>query len=467
MKSIMRQMKNIIIIIAVFLITNACSEDFINLAPFSQANAADFYKTANDFENAVNASYDVLQDGRLYGSRFEFLLEVRSDNGEFNDPASNVGVPFNIDKFQVRADNSWVEGAYDALYDGVNRCNIVLGRIENVDFDAALANRLKGEVQFLRGLYYFHLVQLYGNVPLITAELLPSETGTIKRDPVSEIYTQIETDLKAASSFLPVSYSQDDLGRATQGAAYGLLAKVYLTQNKYSLAKIELEKVINLNTYSLLPSVAAVFSPSNEMNAEILFAVRYKKGEGGEGLSLTFGYTQNPTVSPNLINAYDLIDERLPLAQYVSVSGDLRVPQKYFDILSTSNNVGNDIIVLRYADILLMYAEVLNEEGYVSADDSPAFQSLNTVRERAGLLPLTTTELVDQVTFRASVLKERRLELALEFHRWYDLKRTNTAISTFSVLGVTVPECRLIYPIPQDEIDIVADLVRFPQNACY
>ncbi|WP_299671628.1 RagB/SusD family nutrient uptake outer membrane protein [uncultured Polaribacter sp.] len=460
-------MKNIIIIIAVFLVTTSCSEDFINLTPFSQANADDFYKTANDFENAVNAAYDVLQDGRLYGDRFEFLLEVRSDNGEFNDPASNVGVPFNIDKFQVRADNSWVEGAYDALYDGVNRCNIVLGRIENADFDAALANRLKGETQFLRALYYFHLVQLYGNVPLITTELLPSETSNVKRDPITEIYTQIETDLKVASSFLPISYSQDNLGRATQGAAYGLLAKVYLTQNKFSLAKIELEKVINLNTYSLLPSVSAVFSPSNEMNAEILFAVRYKKGEGGEGLSLTFNYTQNPTVSTDLINAYDLLDERLPLAQYVTVSGDLRVPQKYFDVLSTSNNVGNDIIVLRYADILLMYAEVLNEEGYVAADDSPAFQSLNTVRERAGLLPLTTIELADQTTFRTAVLKERRLELALEFHRWYDLKRTNTAISTFAALGTTVPECRLIYPIPQDEIDIVADLVRFPQNDCY
>lgn len=460
-------MKNIFKIITVFLITTACSEDFINLAPFSQANAVDFYKTANDFENAVNAAYDVLQDGRLYGSNFEFLLEVRSDNGEFNDPASNVGVPFNIDKFQVRSDNSMVEGAYDALYDGVNRCNIVLGRMGNADFDAALANRLKGEAQFLRGLYYFHLVQLYGNVPLITNELLPSETGNIKRDPITDVYTQIESDLKSASNFLPINYSQANLGRATKGAAMGLLAKVYLTQNKFGLAKTELENVMSLNIYSLLPSIASVFSSSNEMNDEILFAVRYKKGEGGEGHALTFGYTQNPTVSPDLISAYNIIDKRLLLAQYVTVSGSLRVPQKYFDVLSTSNNVGNDIIVLRYADILLMYAEVLNEEGYVALDDSAAFQSLNAIRERAGLLPLTTTELVSQETFREAVLKERRLELALEFHRWYDLKRTNTVISTFSALGVTVPECRLIYPIPQDEIDIVADPARFPQNDCF
>lgn len=451
----------------VLLLTTGCSDDFINLAPFSEANAVDFYKTPQDFENAVNAAYDILQDGRLYGDKFEFLLEVRSDNGQFNDPASDVGVPFDIDKFQVRSDNSMVKGAYDALYDGINRCNIVLGRINNANIDVALAKRLQGEAQFLRGIYYFHLVQLYGNVPLLTKERLPSDIGNVKRDNIADIYAQIETDLKSASDALPVSYSQVNLGRATKGAAMGLLAKVYLTQAKFSLAKLELEKVINLKTYSLLPNITSVFSPSNEMNAEILFAVRYKKGEGGEGHELTFSYTQNPTVSTDLINAYNPLDERLSLVKYVTVSGSLKVPQKYFDVLSTSNNVGNDIIVLRYADIVLMYAEVLNEEGYVASDTSPAFKSLNTIRERAKLQPYTTLDLVNQVAFRAAVLKERRLEFALEFQRWYDLKRTNTVISTFSSLGVTVPECRLIYPIPQVEINIVADPIRFPQNDCY
>ena len=460
-------MKNIFKILSILFIVTGCSNDFIELTPFSEANVDDFYKTPKDFEVAINAAYDVLQDGRLYGDRFEFLLEVRSDNGQFNDPASSVGVPFDIDKFQVRTDNSMVEGAYDALYQGINRCNLVLGRIDQANIDVALATRIKGEAQFLRALFYFHLVRLYGNVPLIVTEISAADTSTIKRNDVTEVYSLIETDLIDASNFLPISYSQSDTGRVTQGAAFGLLAKVYLTQQKYGLAKVELEKVINLNKYSLLPNVAAVFSPSNEMNDEIIFAVRYKKGEGGEGHSLTFGYTQNPTISDDLINAYDPLDERLSLAQYVTVSGSLKVPQKYFDVLSTSNNVGLDIPVLRYADILLMYAEVLNQEGYVNDDMSPAFKSLNEVRVRAGLAPYTTTDLVNQVTFNAAVLKERRLELALEFHRWYDLKRTNTAISTFAALGVTVPECRLIYPIPQDEIDIIQDPSRFPQNDCY
>ena len=146
------------------------------------------------------------------------------------------------------------------------------------------------------------------------------------------------------------------------------------------------------------------------------------------------------------------------------VTGSRVVPKKYFDVLNTSNRGGLDVPVLRYADILLMYAEVLNEEAYIGADDSPAFQNLNTVRERAGLAPYTTVDLVNQVTFRAAVLNERRLELALEFHRWYDLKRTNTVISTFAALGVTVQECNLIYPIPQIVIERAADPVGFPQN---
>ena len=464
-------MKYLFILLFIIVVTNGCSDDFIELAPFSQANAVDFYKTAKDFEVAINSAYDVLQDGRLYGDKFEFLLEVRSDNGKFNDPASNVGVPFNIDKFQVDPSNSMIEGAYDALYQGVNRCNIVLGRIDKANIEQAFADRVKGEAKFLRGLYYFHLVQLYGDVPLITTEVVASESSNFKRNLKSDIYKKvIEPDLIVASNVLPSNYSSDEVGRATSGAASGLLAKVYLTQNKLGLAKMELEKVINSPvSYKLLPSIAEVFSPSNEMNAEIIFAVRYKKGEGGEGRSLPFDYTQNPTIDDNLVNAYDLADERLPLVKYVTVSGSQKVPKKYFDVLSTSNNVGIDIPVLRYSDILLMYAEVLNEEGYVDSDDSPAFKNLNAVRERSlpTISPYTTAELVNQVTFRQAVLKERRLELALEFHRWYDLKRTNTAISTFAALGVTIKECKLIYPIPQDEIYAVQDPKRFPQNDCY
>lgn len=460
-------MKNLVKLLFIVVLASSCNSDFIELTPFSQADAGDFYKTANDFEVAVNGVYDVLQDGRLYGSRFEIVLEVRSDNGQFNDPASNNGVNFSIDNFTELPDNSAIEGPYIALYQGISRANAILDRIDQVDIDVDFANRIKGETQFLRGLFYFHLVRLYGDVPLVDREIAPDESGDFDRVPVSEIYEFIEADLTAAGPVLPLSYGTSDKGRATQGAANGLLAKVYLTQGKFGLAKVELEKVINSNVYSLLPSVASVFSKDNELNEEIIFAVRYEKGAAGEHNSLSFDYTQNATIDDDLVNAYEPLDERLPLVQYVTVSGSRRVPQKYFDVLDPDErNAGLDIIVLRYADILLMYAEVLNEEGYVASDDSPAFQALNAVRERAGddLVLHTTAELNNQVTFREAVLKERRLELALEFHRWYDLKRTGTAISTFAALGVTIQTCHLIYPIPKIAIDRAADPTNFPQN---
>lgn len=439
----------------------------IELTPFSQANTYDFFQDANDFENAVNATYDVIQDGRLYGSDFELLLEVRSDNGAFNDPASNAGEPFSIDKFVVTPSNSLVRDAYVALYQGVQRSNAVLSRIDDVNFDETLKSQFKGETLFLRALFYFHLVQLYGDIPLITSDIGVEEARELTRDPVSDIYMQIEEDLAAAVGLLPASYDASQTGRVTSWAASGLLAKVFLTRRKFGQAQRELERVINSSEFALLDRIADVFATSNEHNEEIVFAVRYRKGEGGEGHGLIFGYTQNPTIDEDLVNAYDPADDRLSLVQYLPSSGGINVPGKYFDVLSESNNSGNDIPVIRYADILLMYAEVLNELEYVADENGAAFVSLNAVRTRAGLAALTPAELPNQLTFRNAVYNERRLELALEFHRWYDLKRTGTAIRTMELLGLSIQECLLVYPIPQMEIDVFNNPDQFPQNDCY
>ena len=262
-------MKNIFKLLFVVFIINGCSNDFIELAPFSQADVDDFFKTGNDFEIAVNAVYDVLQDGRLYGGRFETVLEIRSDNGRFIDPTSER---FDIANFTETSDNNQIFGPYVALYQGIGRAN---GIDQAAIDDATLAERIKGEAQFLRGLFYFHLVQLYGDVPLVNREITASESGDFDREPIDKIYEFIENDLKSAAMSLPVSHGSLDKGRATQGAANGLLAKVYLTQNKTGLAKGALEQVIASGEYSLQPNVAAIFNGNNELNNEILFAVRY------------------------------------------------------------------------------------------------------------------------------------------------------------------------------------------------
>ena len=143
------------------LIHLSCEKDYINLAPFSESNVENFYKTESDFENAVNATYDVLQDGRLYSGHFEFVLEVRSDNGVFNDPASASGAPFNIDKFLETTTSPYIEGPYKALYQGVQRANLVLSRIVDTDINNPAKLQYQAEVRFLRALYYFHLIRLW------------------------------------------------------------------------------------------------------------------------------------------------------------------------------------------------------------------------------------------------------------------------------------------------------------------
>jgi hypothetical protein len=149
----------------------------------------------------------------------------------------------------------------------------------------------------------------------------------------------------------------------------------------------------------------------------------------------------------------------------VTLSGTQRVVRKYFDQLSGANDVGNDFIVLRYADVLLMYAEALNEESYQAGGE--AFTALSEVRTRARLSPLTAVQLTDQASFRAAVLNERRLELALENHRWFDLLRAGTALQALQNVGINVPATRLLYPIPQSEIDIMDNPTGFQQNPGY
>jgi hypothetical protein len=256
------------------------------------------------------------------------------------------------------------------------------------------------------------------------------------------------------------------VGRATSGAAKTLLGKVLLTQRKYAGARAVLKEVIDARTYRLLPDYASVFSVTNKNNAEIIFAVKYRKGGVGEGHGLYLGTVALDPVDPNLKAAYPAADSvRRRQLDLVTLSGTQRVVRKYFDQLSGANDVGNDFIVLRYADVLLMYAEALNEESYQAGGE--AFTALSEVRTRARLSPLTAVQLTDQASFRAAVLNERRLELALENHRWFDLLRAGTALQALQNVGINVPATRLLYPIPQSEIDIMDNPTGFQQNPGY
>lgn len=467
-------MKKTVIIFSIASVLVSCKKDFLTLAPQSQSTEANFYKTTADITNAVTAAYAPLQGSAQYNGNFITMMETRGDNIEDQNPGGNAGRDYNIDRFIAKSDNVAISGAWGSLYNGIARCNTVLSHLDVVT-NAALKTQYEGELRFLRGLHYFNIVRLWGAAPLVLKVTSTAESKSLTRNSVQEIYAAIEDDFTKAASLLPAVYANSaDLGRATAGAAKAMLGKVFLTEKKYTQAAAVLKELLPVNTnpykYNLLSSVADVFNVNNKMNAEIIFAVRYDKTITGQGHGLNTYFNQ-PVLDPKLLSAYGSTDARRALLNTTTVDANNKPVNKYYETFdATTKLLGRDYIVIRYADVLLMYAEALNEVAYSSDEAGDAFVYLNKVRTRAGAVAFTAAMLTDQAAFRTAVLQERRLEFPLELQRWFDLIRTNTAIDALKNSGLTViniQATQYLYPIPQSEIDIMNNPVTFAQNEGY
>lgn len=460
----MKNIRNYIQISLLILLASSCSDDFINISREDSLNSADFYKTQDDFNSAVIAAYSKMQ-GQV-GLYFE-LVEWRSDNLDLLAPTAGTQDRFNINKFQETSANGIVQNAWANFYNGIFRANQVTSNIPNANFDQTLAQQYEAEARFVRALTYFNVVRLWGDAPIILTPQNAEEALNVGRSPEAEVYNVIEEDLLFAVNNLPASYPSQSFGRATSGAAKALLGKVYLTQGKYGDTVDILNEV--LGEYQLLDDVAEVFNPDNETNAEVIFSIRFNKDVLGEGHGLWFSVT-DISISPltvKLNNAYDSNDARLSLITYQPV-GNRLAPGKFVDEESEiiDNKFGNDYILLRYADVLLMLSEALNAQEYQSGGQ--AFDLLNEVRERAGLDAYTATDLPDQQSFQNAILNERFLEFPLEGHRWFDLIRTNAfAPEILSGIGETIQLFQLLYPVPQSEIEKINNTDLFYQNEGY
>ena len=434
----------------------SCSKQFTELAPENFLNAQEFYKTKDDFNSALIAAYARLQTH----VSINFELEYRSDNLNIQAPTAGTQDRYDLNEFVETTANGIIQNAWRTYYNQIFRSNVIISNIENVSFEGK--SIIEAEARFIRALTYFNVVRLWGDAPLVLAPLNPKATLEASRSSVSDIYEVIEQDLSFAVEQLPLT---NEFGRATSGAAKGLLGKVYLTQGKYTLAIDELENVGS--QYQLLNNVREVFDASNKQNAEILFSIRFDKDIEGEGHSLWLGVSDVSTadLSSKLIDAYAAEDQRSFLVNY-QPNENLFAPGKFLDTESQSTRrYGNDYILLRYADILLMLAEAINEQGY--APNGSAFAHLNAVRGRAGLSPLSSSELATQEQFREAVLNERFLELPYEGHRWFDLIRTETAQQELRELGKSVQSHQLLLPIPQSEIEKVNNPNILWQNPGY
>jgi tetratricopeptide (TPR) repeat protein len=439
-------MKNIIIAFGIVcsFFGSSCKKDFLDKTDPTRIGTDVFYKNQTEMEQAVNGVYGQLQG--IINDQWLFN-EMVSDNTTLDFDPGNRGNAPAIEAFEYYNVNSGtgnISGMYKSYYSSLFDINTTLLKLGKSTIADSVKNPFAGQLKFLRAYYYFELTQYFGDVVLITEPLdQTSKAWDYLRVPQEKVYGQIVADLNDAIGLLPVRYNSANTGRVTKGAALTLLGKVYLTKKQYPDAVTALKQVLTLG-YSLVPSYADVFDPQKKNGPESVFEVQYQGGNDlGEWSS--FIYTFAPRLSKGAITGWpqstpggwniptkDLIAdyESGDLRKDISIGLDFASPvtgdivpyiKKYDHPHSIYGRTDDDWPVLRYSDVLLMLAEAINEQGGPTAE---AYTYLNQVRQRAGLAALAG---LDQMSFRDKVLHERRVELAFENWRWFDLKRTKTA----------------------------------------
>jgi hypothetical protein len=494
----------------------------IDVYPQSNLNTATYYSNLEEVKAALTGCYNGMQ--RSLSSEWQFT-ELRSDNSKQGSPGSTASGNrdlSDLDMFTPSTSHQAIYTYWAATYNNIRNVNILLQKL-GVSYDPGTGTisfstveipitetdrkQLAGEAMVIRAYHYFNLVRLFGGVFLIHQPITPEQAKQINRSTVADIYKLMVADLTtAATSMNSLKFGQiaaTDAGRMNRWAAKGLLAKVNLTLGKKTEAIALLQDVITNSGYTLQSTYANIFSIANEMNSEILFAVRYKSG--GFGLGSHFGNTFAPLGSGSAIINGDGDGLNYPTADLdTATNGDLRKPtligvygtgsaakwyvKKYLFPVTLVDDGESDWPVLRYADILLMLAEA---QGY----NQSSLDLINSVRVRAGLPNYTMSNITSVAQFEQALSNERRIEFAFENQRWFDLVRFNTTMTTVTAVqtmkdhfadeyynhyrlyvapaptlaelyaNVSTPG-RLLLPIPQREIDTNTQL-KIEQNPGY
>lgn len=451
-------MKKNIFYIILFLsaISFSACEKFLEEDPISEIGAESFYATDDEVDAGVISIYSSVR--QLYDIEFA-ITEMRTDNTQTRTSEGDWAQfeYMNVDPSNVSVSTYWTV-SYNAIYQANNMVQFL-----DIVQDETLRNQLTGEVYFLRAMMYFNLVRLYGGVPLVDKVVSPEEAESYStRATEAEIYNFIVTDLTNAVSLLQTRGDVVE-GRATKGAAQTLLAKVYLTLGDYTNARTLLEAVIASPDYALVTSnYNDIFYTDINANTEAIFAVQFIRGDANN--SQAFSYAMSPQGRAGGLNWPT--DNLITAVDTTPVTGDARTSTLFFfngaagssgdwacgKFLDPENleAAGNPWIVLRLADVYLMYCEAVLGNASSTAD-ATALGYINQIRNRANLADLT------EIT-PDNLLLERRVELAYENHRLFDLIRFGKADE---VLGAFATETGFVYdsrdlllPIPQRELAI-------------
>ncbi|MBW3128058.1 RagB/SusD family nutrient uptake outer membrane protein [Hymenobacter profundi] len=490
-------MKKIFIPVFALVLLGSC--DILDKPPLPSISPENFFQSADDAEAGLTAAYDALQGTGLYSQDLITVGEMPSDNCN-----SNNGDVASLDRISWTPTTSQVYNIWRDSYLGINRANAVIKYVPTITMDEARRKQILGEAYFLRALHYYNLVKLYGGVPL---RLDPTESGeqsvvALPRATVEAVYTQIVADLTAADGLVPAV----NANRVTNGAVNSLLTKVYLTQRQWGPAVTAANKVISTGKYSLLTSFKGLFPAENKAPETILEVQNQGNADGNNILpdlllpsppatysfpkfniptaellqyADTASYT-NGQLRPNRDRRWTLIGRTnagLDYASFVngtSSSANDRGPFVYkWPGAPNAFNSPDNTYILRYADVLLMYAEAANEQAGPSAD---VLEKLNLVRTRAGLAALTSAspQYASKKAMRDEIDRQRRLELAFEGERWYDLLRyarhNQAEAGAHAVTALDIIQQRLnrpdanylLFPLPQAEINNNAQLQQNP-----
>ncbi len=501
------------------LSATACKKSLdLDIENPNRQDESNFWRTSNDALAGINALYGNFYRNGAPGSRWQpFYMDVRSDDGYSTSPWNelrSIGA-LNITQYSFEVNRD----TWGHHWRGVFRANQVITNVPKVEMEAGLRDRYVGEAKFLRALYYYNLVSIWGNIPLILEPSNPADKPS--QVPQEQVWAQIEKDLTDAIATLPASYTGDDIGRATKGAAYAMLGRVHLQQKEYQPAADALAWLISgpgQSLYDLVPNYYDNFKHTTENNKESVFEIQFKmraENSGEDGPASNVGTSRSPFFGPpghgfNDANMhrwvvheflkentatgerdprlavtalYDSTDPAGPNVTMVygstfaskNYSADIRNRvwyHKYLDDYFLRNEPFNSPInfrVIRFADVLLMYAEALNGLGR-TAD---AYAHVDRVRQRAGLARLSVVRPgMNQAQFLQQLMHERITELTGEAVRWNDLARWGyfDDPTKLNELKARDPEFNnfeigknKFMPIPQSELDINPNLIQNPK----
>jgi SusD family. len=458
------------------IVLSGC-ENRLDLAPITNLTDATFYRTAEDAKAALGACYGTINNPDVFHDLVASDDAIPFLTGDAARPL--------VWRYDITPETNYIR-FYSGAYTSINRCNIVISRLPDIDMDDQLRARYIAEAKFLRALAYLNLVRFYGGVPIVTEPTESAENLEVARSSAEEVYALIEADLQEAELILPPKYTGGDVGRATSNAAKALMARMYLfragTEAGSPFWQQTVQKtreVIEEGSFGLYDTFAEAFALTARGGLENIFEIQYLTDVKGHGQGRGYGVRGAPIYpgggagiarpTASLYNLYTEADQRREVTFITSYTFNGQTTnlsitdpnpanaisfQKLWDrTAQTNGGEGTSHPIIRFSDMLLMYAEAQNEVN--GGPDASAYDALNRVRTRAGLDPVDG---LDYQAFKEAVWLERRLEFPFENIRWFDLVRTGRLIEAVRAensfnRNALIQPFHVLLPIPQADMD--------------